>query len=197
MGADKALLLLSGKPLIAHALGIFHQAGLPASIAGARSPLSAFAPVIPDSNPDQGPLGGICAALASTSARWAVFLPVDLPLLPASLVTCLLCHARTTGCAVTLASIGGFAQTFPAVLDRVLLPLLQAELAVGRRGLFSSFQAAANSLAQPVTVLDVELLVQSGQVAHPEALPPARWFLNVNAPADLLGAEKLHPAPIA
>jgi molybdopterin-guanine dinucleotide biosynthesis protein A len=197
MGADKALIQLAGKPLIAHALGILHQAGLSASIAGARSPLSAFAPVIPDSSPGQGPLGGICAALASTSAHWAVFLPVDLPLLPVSLVTCLLSHARTTGCAVTLASFGGFAQTFPAVLDRALLPFLQAELASGRRGCFSAFQAAAASLAQPVTVLPVELLVQSGQVAHPEVLPPARWFLNVNSPADLLGAEKRRPAPIA
>jgi molybdopterin-guanine dinucleotide biosynthesis protein A len=197
MGADKALLPLSGKPLIAHALAILRQAGLPASIAGAHSPLSAFAPVVPDSNPDQGPLGGICAALASSSAYWAVFLPVDQPLLPAALVTYLLRHARTTGQAVTLASLNGFAHTFPVVLARAVLPLLQAELAAGRRGCFSAFQAAAASLHYPITVLPVELLVQSGQVAHPEVLPPARWFLNVNAPADLLEAQKRHPAPIA
>jgi molybdopterin-guanine dinucleotide biosynthesis protein A len=197
MGADKALLPLSGKPLIAHALAILHQAGLPASIAGARSPLSAFAPVIPDSNPDQGPLGGICAALASTSARWAVFLPVDLPLLPAALVTYLLHSARATGQAVTLASVNGFAQTFPVVLDHALLPLLQAELEAGRCGCYSAFQAAASRLAQPLSVLDVDPLVQSGQVAHPEVLPPARWFLNVNSPADLLGAEVHRPTPIA
>lgn len=197
MGADKALLPLCGKPLIAHALGILHQAGLPASIAGAHSSLAAFAPVIPDSNPHQGPLGGICAALASTTARWAVFLPVDQPLLPASLVTYLLRHARTTGCAVTLASIGGFTQTFPAVLDRAILPFLQAELAAGRRGCFSAFQSAATSFAQPVAVLDVELLAQSGQVIHPDGLPAAQWFLNVNSPADLCGAQQRHSAPIA
>jgi hypothetical protein len=34
-------------------------------------------------------------------------------------------------------------------------------------------------------VLAVELLVQSGRISHPESLPAARWFLNVNAPADL------------
>ena len=197
MGQDKALILFAGQPLLAHALAILRGAGLSVSLAGARSPLEVFAPVVEDFQPNRGPLGGICAALASTSARWAVFLPVDLPLLPAALVTCLLSHACTTGCAVTMASIGGFAQTFPAVLDRALLPFLQAELASGRRGCFSAFQAAAASLAQPVTVLPVELLVQSGQVAHPEVLPPARWFLNVNSPADLLGAEKRRPAPIA
>jgi len=197
MGADKALLPLSGKPLIAHALGILQQAGLPASIAGARSPLSAFAPVIEEAEPDQGPLGGICAALASTTARWAVFLPVDLPLLPAALVTYLLLHARTTGQAVTLASVGGFAQTFPVVLARAVLPLLQAELGAGRRGCFSAFQAAASSLAHPLSVLDVELLVQSGQLVHPHRLTPALWFLNVNSPADLRRAHAHHPTPIA
>jgi molybdopterin-guanine dinucleotide biosynthesis protein A len=197
MGADKALLPLSGKPLIAHALGILQQAGLPASIAGASSPLAAFAPVIPEPHPGLGPLGGICAALASTSARWAVFLPVDLPLLPASLVTFLLNHARSTGRAVTLPSVSGFAQTFPVVLDRAVLPFLQVELETGRAGCYAAFQAAAASLAQPVTVLASEPLAQSGHVAHPASLPPALWFLNVNSPADLRRAEKHDPAPIA
>jgi len=193
MGADKALLPLCGMPLIAHALGILHQAGLSASIAGARSPLSAFAPVIPDSSPGQGPLGGICAALASTSARWAVFLPVDLPLLPASLVAYLLRHARTTGRAVTLPSINGFAQTFPAVIDRVALPTLQTELDSGHGGCFSAFQAAAARLAQPISNLPVELLVQAGQVSHPCCLPPTCWFLNLNTPADLRRAQAHFP----
>ena len=197
MGADKALLPLFGKPLIAHSLGILQQAGLPASIAGARSPLSAFAPVIEEAKPDQGPLGGICAALAFTSAHRAVFLPVDLPLLPAALVTYLLLHARTTGQAVTLPSVGGFAQTFPVVLARAALPLLQAELGAGRRGCFSAFQTAASSLAQPLSVLDVDLLVQSGQLVHPHRLPPARWFLNVNSPADLRRAHAHDTTPIA
>lgn len=197
MGADKALIQLSAKPLIAHALYILHQAGLPVAIAGAHSPLAAFAPVVPDSDPGQGPLGGICAALASTAARWAVFLPVDLPLLPAALVTYLLRQARISGSAVTLASVGGFAQTFPAILNREVLAVLQAELEADRRGCYSAFQAAAASLAQPLAVLPVELLIQSGQVAHPHGLPPALWFLNVNSPDDLRRAEAHHSAPIA
>jgi molybdopterin-guanine dinucleotide biosynthesis protein A len=134
-------------------------------------------------------LGGICAALASTSARWAVFLAVDLPLLPASLVAFLLDHAQITGRAVTVSSVNGYAQTFPAVVDRAALPALEIELAAGRGGCFSAFEASAAGLGQPVTVLAVELLVQAGQVAHPDGLPAARWFLNVNAPADLRRAK--------
>lgn len=185
MGEDKALVRLGGQPLAVHALGILRQAGLTASLAGGSSTLAAFAPVVEDSDPGLGPLGGICAALASTSVRWAVFLPVDLPLLPASLIAFLLDHARITGRAVTLCSVNGYAQTFPAVVDRATLPALEIELAAGRRGCFSALQAAAASLGQPITVLAVELLVQAGQVTHPDGLPAARWFLNVNAPADL------------
>jgi molybdopterin-guanine dinucleotide biosynthesis protein A len=185
MGRDKALIRLTGQPLVVHALQVLREAGLTASIAGGSSSLKAFAPVVEDTEPGLGPLGGICAALASTSARWAVFLPLDLPLLPASLIAFLLDRALITGAAITVPSVNGYAQSFPAVVERAVLPWLRAELEAGRGGCFAAFQAATASLGQSVTVLAVELLVQSGRIAHPESLPAARWFLNVNAPEDL------------
>jgi len=112
MGVDKALVHLRGRPLVEHALEILRGAGLAASIAGARSTLSAFAAVVEDVEAGKGPLGGICAALASTSAQRAVFVPVDLPLLPSSLVAYLVRHAEITGRAVTLASVAGFTDVY-------------------------------------------------------------------------------------
>jgi len=112
MGVDKALVHLRGRPLVEHALEILRGAGLAASIAGARSTLSAFAAVVEDVEAGKGPLGGICAALASTSAQRAVFVPVDLPLLPSSLVAYLVRHAEITGRAVTLASVAGLPRHF-------------------------------------------------------------------------------------
>jgi molybdopterin-guanine dinucleotide biosynthesis protein A len=185
MGQEKALLQLAGQPLVVHALQVLREAGLSGTIAGGNASLMAFAPVVEDSEPGLGPLGGICAALASTSTRWAVFLPLDLPLLPASLIAYLLNHALITRAVITVPSVNGYTQSFPAVVDRAALPLLRAELEAGRRGCFSAFQAAAESLGQAVTVLSVELEVQSGRVAHPESMPAVRWFLNVNTPADL------------
>jgi molybdopterin-guanine dinucleotide biosynthesis protein A len=185
MGEDKALVNLAGQPLVVHALGILRGAGLAASLAGGSSALAALAPLVQDSQPGLGPLGGICAALASTAARRAVFLPIDLPLLPASLIAYLRDHARITGSSVTVSSVNGFAQTFPAVLDRAALPLLEAELEAGRGGCFSGFQAAAGRLGRQISVVPVEMLVQSGHAAHPEGLPAARWFLNVNSPEGL------------
>jgi molybdopterin-guanine dinucleotide biosynthesis protein A len=185
MGSDKALLPFAGRPLIDNALSLLRQAGLSPKIAGAHAELASFAPVVEDAEPGRGPLAGICAALAACSARHAVFVSVDLPLLPGSLLRSLLRHAQITGRAVTLSSVNGFAQTFPAILDRAVLPTLQAGLAAGRGGCFAAFQAAAARLSQPVSAVPVELLVQAGQVVHPEGLPAARWFLNLNTPADL------------
>jgi len=196
MGRDKALLVFAGRPLIAHALFILAEAGLPASIAGgdpaARASLSAYAPVVKDAQPGLGPLGGICAALASAATPHAVFLSIDLPFVPPSLVAYLLHHAQITGRAVTLCSVVGFAQTFPVVVDRAALPALQAELAAGRNGCFSAFQTAAASLGQPPSVLPAELLAQTGNAADPSGFSPNLWFLNLNSPADLARGEALH-----
>jgi molybdopterin-guanine dinucleotide biosynthesis protein A len=201
MGSDKALSPFAGEPLIAHAVSTLRETGLPVAIAGAalsaRASLAAYAPVVEDSQPGLGPLSGICTAMAVTSARFAVFLPVDLPLLPPSLIAYLLHHARITGHAVTVPSINGFIQTFPAVLERSALPELQNELHSGQRGCFSAFQAAADGLGQPIAGLDVELLAQSGQASHPIGLPPVRWFLNVNTLQDLHRAEALWSHAVA
>jgi molybdopterin-guanine dinucleotide biosynthesis protein A len=195
MGRDKALLEFAGKPLVAHALSIFEAAGIPAMIAGAASPalrsLPLFAPIVEDVSPGLGPLSGICAALSATSARYAVFLSVDQPMIPASLLVYLLRRARITGSSVTVPSVSGFTQTFPAVLDRAALPALQNELNSQRYGCFSAFQAAAAALRQSVSSVAVELLAQTGEVSDPLALPPIHWFINLNTPDDLVRAKAL------
>jgi molybdopterin-guanine dinucleotide biosynthesis protein A len=189
MGSEKALVEFAGEPLVVHALRTLRLAGLTASIAGARSPLECFAPVVADHEPDMGPLGGICAALASTEATWAVFLPVDLPLLPALLVTFLLKETQDEGTAVTVAAVEGFAQTFPAVVRRAALPWLRSALESGRGGCFAAFQAAAEGMKKSINVVPIERIVKERALALREELPVQCWFLNVNAPADLLQAK--------
>jgi len=191
MGRDKALLTLAGRPLIAHALAALRGAGMEPAIAGDRSDLAHFAPIVADAEPGQGPLGGICAALESASARFSVFLPVDLPLLPSSLIDCLLHRAQIAASAMTIPSVCGAANPFPAILERRMLAPLRAELNAGRRGCLAAFHAAAAALGQQVSVVAAELLVQSGLAAHPLGLPVAFWFLNVNAGADLARTARL------
>ena len=191
MGEDKSMVLLDGQPMIAYPLGALRQAALSASISGGQPSLATFAPLIEDTYPGLGPLAGICSCLGSTAARRAVFLSVDAPFIPASLLRVFVRHAAITSAAITVPSINGFAQTFPAVLDRAALPALERELASGRLGCFRAFQAAANSVHQTVAVLPVELLVQAGQIAHPLGLPATWWFLNTNTPGDLRRARIL------
>ena len=116
MGTDKALVNFQGQPLIARTLAILREAGLPGFIAGARVSLESYAPVIADDG--LGPLSGIWAALVSATVSVTVFLSVDMPLIPAALVKLMLDHAQITEAAVTIASVNGYPQTFPAVVQR-------------------------------------------------------------------------------
>jgi molybdenum cofactor guanylyltransferase len=203
MGADKVLLELAGSPLIAHALRLLREANLDAAIAGSRSAdLVRFATVIPDTQAERGPLAGVCAALASTAAPLAVLVSVDAPLLPAALLNYMLHHARVTGIAVTLASVNGFTQTFPAVLHCRALPVLQESLRTTQGGCFAAFRSAAQSFAGQPSVLPVERLAQSGHVVHPAALPAHLWFANINTQEDFSRVASIlaglsHPAPTA
>jgi len=89
MGRDKALVQLGGRLLVEYSIGVLYEVGLPGSIAGGDPSLARYAPLVKDASPGLGPLGGVCCALAGTSKAWAVFLSVDLPLLPVSLIDCL------------------------------------------------------------------------------------------------------------
>lgn len=191
MGSDKALLKLADRPLITYALESLRRAGLATSIAGSVSALDAFAPVIQDETRERGPLGGVCSALGTTAAQLAVFLAVDAPFIPASLIHYLLRHAEVSGAAITLASVNGFAQTFPAVIDRAILPHLRASLESERHGCFAAFKQAGLRSGRGLAIVPIEFLTQSGQVADEEELAVPLWFKNINDPEDFREAESL------
>jgi len=194
MGRDKAFVQLGGQHLILHALGVLRAARLPVFVVGGSPALANYAPLIPDRETGRGPLSGICAALSSTYSPWAVFLPVDLPFVPPSLVRALLQHAYGTGLPVTVPSLHGFAQTFPAVVLRAVLPALLAQLDADRRACFAGFQVAAAALDHRVSIVPVENLLQTGSIEDPFDLPPFRWFLNLNTESDVRRAEAQLPA---
>ena len=187
MGCDKAVALLAGVPLVQHACNLLRSIGLEPRIAGSKSDLSAFATTVRDdpSLAVLGPLSGICSALRTTPSPFALFLPVDLPLLPASLMSYLLRHAVVTQSAVTVVSIAGFTQTFPAVIAKAALPSLHSSLRSEDRNSLRALRAAAEHISAPFSVLPVEMLLQAGQIASPQAFCPASWFLNINTPQEL------------
>jgi molybdopterin-guanine dinucleotide biosynthesis protein A len=190
MGQDKALLQVAGRSLLELALDKLRALDASATprIAGSRPDLSSYAPVVPDLHPGCGPLSGIEAALAATAQPLNLFLPVDLPLLPARFLGWMLGRAETTGALVTVPRINGRPQPLCAVYHRDLLAGVTASLAAGNYKVMPVVTAAAQSRAQAIDVFDVELLASTCPELHRfSSLPLYRWFHNCNTPEDITG----------
>jgi molybdenum cofactor guanylyltransferase len=189
MGRDKALVKLQGRPLLEIALATLRAAGLPARIAGRRTPFAGFDPAIPDQIPDlipeSGPLGGIHAALSASTARWNLFLPVDMPLMPQSLLRYLLNRAELTAAPVTAVLLNGRLEPLPVVLDRKIFPHLAGLLAAGQRTCRIAWQSIPELLGANLDAPAVETLRALGHCSDCRGLPPVHWFQSANTPADL------------
>jgi len=186
MGSDKALAIFRGRTLVENAIELLSDAGVGGvRIAGARSPLGRFAEVVPDTFAEIGPLGGIHAGLAAFAGDLSLFLPVDMPLMPASLLAVLVERAQTTGCPVTAVRVNGRIEPFPVVLSRAVLPGLTREIEAGRTGCMAAWRAVSAELGQEVDAPHVEYLVQAGMARELSGLPAALWFQSTNTPEDL------------
>ena len=190
MGQDKALLTLHGKTLLELALEKLRTLpGPPPRIAGSRPDLSPYAEVVMDRHAGSGPLAGIEAALTATTQPLNLFLPVDLPLLPARFLAWMLARAEATGALMTVPRINGYPQPLCAVYHRDLLAPITAALGDGNRKVMSVTSTAANQLGQPGArdVFDVERVGSAWpELTGYAPLPISRWFHNCNTPEDMV-----------
>jgi molybdenum cofactor guanylyltransferase len=190
MGQDKALLPLAGRSLLEIALDKLRILPLAAAprIVGVRPDLSSHAGVIADLHLGCGPLSGIEAALTASARPLNVFLPVDIPLLPAHFLLWMLQRAQTTGAVMTVPRINGLPQPLCAVYHRDLLGHITASLRASDYKVMPVVTAAARacSSSHPIDIFDVELV--SAANSDPlglSPLPPHRWFHNCNTPEDM------------
>ncbi len=88
MGRDKALLPWGETDLLGHAIARLRTVTADVCILCGPEPryLDRGVPVVTDALPDAGPLAGVVAGLASAPGRPGLFLAVDLPHVPASLL---------------------------------------------------------------------------------------------------------------
>ena len=86
MGRDKALLPFRGRPLVEIAVEKLRSFCSAVSIAGNRDDLAPWAPVVHEERIDSGPGAGIEAGLKACKQPWALFVPVDGPLVPEALL---------------------------------------------------------------------------------------------------------------
>ena len=151
--------------------------------------LTAFATLVPDAG--IGPLGGICAGLAAAVEDLAVFLPVDMPLIPPGLLRLMLQHARTTGRRQRSPRSTDLRRPF-RLFWTALCPLdFKTSSGTEMEAALLRSRAACQESGSRLTVLPVEFLVQARQIMDEDGLPAALWFLNVNTPADLERAESI------
>jgi molybdopterin-guanine dinucleotide biosynthesis protein A len=172
-GRDKALLLLAGRPLIAHVLERLgpQVEGVLISANGDPSRLAPFGcEVVPDAAP-QGPLSGVLAALVRARELGATHLvstPVDTPFLPGDLTPRLLQAAETSPEGLALARTEDGDQPATAIWPVGIAPALAAYLATGEAKI-TRFTAAHRT-------------------AHAD-FADARAFTNLNTADDLARAE--------
>jgi molybdopterin-guanine dinucleotide biosynthesis protein A len=197
MGSDKALALFGGVPLIQVAVNTLAGAGLPARIAGSRSALGAFAEEVPDAFPEAGPMSGIHAGLSASRAQWNLFLPVDLPLMPASLLACMLQRASLTGAPVTAIRLNGRLEPFPVVLRRDVLPHIARRLEEGNTACHKAWRTIPEELGVSLDEVSVESLIQCGHCRHPLNLPPVLWFQSTNTPEELARLNRIRGSLLA
>ncbi|MBZ5703972.1 MAG: molybdenum cofactor guanylyltransferase [Acidobacteriia bacterium] len=129
MGTDKAFLQLEGRTLLAQAMETARTVADDVRIVGEAAKFSPSGRVVEDVYKERGPLGGIHAALASTSTEINLMLAVDLPFVETRFLEYLIGQARATGAVVTVARVGGgwqplcavYRKEFAAVAERSLL----------------------------------------------------------------------------
>ena len=195
MGRDKALLEWHGRPLIEHALeklrvlGAEFQGTQP-RILGARPDLKSFAPVVEDNFPGHGPLGGIEAALSIADTDLSLFLPIDLPFLPAEFLRWMVGRAALTGAAATIPRMEGRPQPLCALYHRRLLPGIRSALRQGDGKVTRVIANSASDAEMRIDSFDVESIAtaQAHAGTWPLGTPVHRWFENMNTPSDFMRA---------
>jgi len=169
MGRDKVLLEFGGELLIERALKKLGAVCASVAIAGGGEGLAAFGRVVPDGVTGCGPLGGIVAALETSEFEWALFLPVDVPLVPMSFVLGLAGRCLGSDAVAVLPRVEGRVEPLCAAYRRKALPGLREALAGGR---FKVTEAAGGA----------------GRVEYFDAEEAPERFANVNTPEEFSAA---------
>jgi molybdopterin-guanine dinucleotide biosynthesis protein A len=177
MGTEKAFVTLDGRTLLARALHTMRSVTAAVRIAGDPEKFAPFAPCVRDIFPECGPLGGIHAALRSSTSELNLILAVDLPFVAPALLHFLVSRARDSSSAAVVVprSAQGW-QPLCAVYRRAFAESAEDALRAGRFKIDALFEVASTQV-----VAENEL--------EAAGFSP-RAFRNVNTPEDLAAAQE-------
>ena len=139
MGTDKAFVTLDGITLLTHALDIARSITSNVSIVGDPAKFATHAPVVEDIFPNCGPLGGIHAALRSSSTDLNLILAVDVPFVSTALLEYVLERAHRNTAVVTVVQTAGGYQPLSAIYRRQFADMAEKALHAGRYKIDSLF----------------------------------------------------------
>lgn len=177
MGKDKAFLELGGETLLGRALRTASSVARVVVVVGDPRKFAAFSPAVEDKYPGRGPLGGIQAALLSTSTDLNVIMAVDLPFLEPRFLQSLIERSRESNAVVTVARVGMGFQPLCAVYRREFASVAGQSLQGGNNKIDALFTKVATR------VVDEPELTRAGF--------SSRMFQNLNTPEDLAAAERV------
>lgn len=189
MKRDKALLEIHGRPMVQIAVEKLQTFCAEVWISGNRDDLGSFAPVVHEERVDCGPAAGIEAGLKASRHEWAMFIPVDVPLVPGEFLRLWVEEALRVRMSVSYLGVLGKQPAF-CLLQRdrqVAFSRLLEEGELRLEPLLNS-TAAADGLAS--WMYDERDLYGYPEYRGPDVSTLRRWFLNVNTPEELLTAEQ-------
>ena len=193
MGQDKALLTFRGRPMVQIAVERLREFCTQVSIIGHRDDLSAFAPVVRDERADAGPVAGLEAGLRACGQSWAIFTPVDVPLVSADFLRrwaeATLARAEM-GCGVSSLLTSGEEQPAFSLMRRGYFPVLEQVVSGGERRLRNALSALEQDGREGWLWL-AEAQEVAGDLLDTEYpnLQLQNWFTNLNTPDELLITE--------
>jgi len=179
MGSDKAFVQLGGETLLAKALKLARSVTDEVRIVGDTEKFSAFGRVVEDVYRDQGPMGGIHAALSGSSTELNLVVAVDLPFVKANFLRYLLSRARESSAMVTLPRAAHHLQPLCGIYHRAFAAVAEESLRNGRNKIDSLFGMVRTC------VIDEEELMLGGF--------SSTIFRNLNTPDDLEKARTSQP----
>jgi molybdopterin-guanine dinucleotide biosynthesis protein A len=178
MGRDKALLTVGRRTMLERVADELAAVVSSVRLVGAQKDYPVGFPNVPDIQSAYGALGGIHAALAATSAEWALVVACDLPLVTSQLLERLAQYSTGSKDAVVPVQADGRPQPVCALYRReACLPEIEDLIRADEH--------------TPRALLD-RVRTQYVQFSELRDLPGAEnFFLNLNTPEDFLRAKQL------
>ena len=145
MGEDKAFLELAGRTLLARALEIAERVSGDVRIVGDAEKFFPFGRVVEDVFSGRGPLGGIHAALLSSTVELNLVLAVDLPFVESRFLAYLVSAARQVTAVVTVPRAAGGFQPLCTVYRREFAEVAERALREGENKIDALYHAGGNA----------------------------------------------------